>query len=156
MPTKSNAQGEDLVRRQRLDRFAVDAERARNEYAEMQEAVDERTARLRRERLKREAKEAATSGAAKRKGRSTTGSRGRATAEPGNPARSTTEAYRFRPGQRVRITSGLTGRAPAGGSYKILDQLPADQSGSKFYRIRSDVEQHDRVVSEAQLSRVKR
>ena len=154
MPSKSKAQSEDAARQQRLDRFAVDAERARTEYAEMQEAVDERTARLRRQRLKREAKEASTSGAAKQRDRAKAGARARAQ-EQVNPARSTTDPYQFRPGQRVRVTSGLTGRAPAGGSYKILDRLPADQSGSNFYRIRSDVEQHDRVVAETQLASVK-
>jgi hypothetical protein len=152
MPTKSNAQGEDLVRRQRLDRFAVDAARARNEYAEMQEAVDERTARLRRQRLKREAAEA---GAPKTKRKAPTKTGGRAE-EQDHPARSTAEPHRFQPGQKVRITSGLSGRASSSGPYKILDRLPADQSGSNFYRIRSDGEQHDRVVAETQLSRVKR
>jgi hypothetical protein len=39
----------------------------------------------------------------------------------------------------------------ARGVYKIVSQLPADQSGN-LYRIRSESEQHDRVVGEAQLS----
>lgn len=61
-----------------------------------------------------------------------------------------TEPYRFQPGQRVTLARAW-GVKGARGVYKIVSQLPADQSGN-LYRIRSESEQHDRVVGEAQLS----
>jgi hypothetical protein len=54
---KSVPAAEAFVRRQRLEHFARDAERAREEYEATKLAVDERTALLRKQRLKREAAE---------------------------------------------------------------------------------------------------
>jgi hypothetical protein len=63
-----------------------------------------------------------------------------------------TEAYLFEPGQKVTITARAWGSKEARGAYKVVRQLPPDARGN-LYRIRSELEQHDRVVTEAQLSR---
>jgi hypothetical protein len=153
MPTKTRRKNDDVVRRKRLDQFANDAERARREYSELEKAVDEKTARLRKQRL--EALESAPSPGAKRKARRLP-TTGRARAEPSAKRNhAATNAYRFSPGQKVKITFGQQGRAPANASYRVVDQLPADETGSKLYRIRSDLEQHDRVVAESHLSRLR-
>jgi hypothetical protein len=155
MPTRSKAQEDHIERRQRLDRFAVDAERARNDYAEMNEAVDERTARLRHQRLKREAARPLNSKEAKQRlGKRVVRSRAHSKKTP-QPDQSMLD-HLFRPGQLVKITSDLYPRTRASGSYRIVSQLPADQSGTNLYRVRSDSEQHDRVVNEAQLSSANR
>jgi len=52
---KSDPPTEPFVRKQRLEHFARDAERAREEYFASQQAIDENTARLRALRLAREA-----------------------------------------------------------------------------------------------------
>jgi hypothetical protein len=152
MPTKTHAKTDDVIRRQRLDRFAKDAERARREYAEVKKVVDERTALLRRQRLQREAVEAAPLNGTKRKAAKLAVTRRARAEQPADRDHVATGSYRFRPGQRVRITLGQHGRAPANGSYRVVGRLPADDTGSNLYRIRSDREQHDRVVAEAHLS----
>jgi hypothetical protein len=63
-----------------------------------------------------------------------------------------TNPYLFQPGQQVMLTARAWGAKGARGTYKIVSQLPADQTGN-LYRVRSDIEAHDRVVGESQLVR---
>jgi hypothetical protein len=58
--------------------------------------------------------------------------------------------HRFRPGQRVRFTRFSPYRNAAEGSYEIVRQLPPGE-GENQYRIRSEREQHERVVKESDL-----
>ncbi len=167
MSTKNESKTEALVRQKRLERFASDAERAREDYAAESKAIDERTERLRRQRLASEASEPATTG--RKPGRGTRAASRQALPkaraprrrpsvqdqlpEPAKEGVDVTEPHRFQPGQRVTITARAWGIKGAPGVYKVISQLPADQSGN-LYRVRSEAEQHDRVVGEAQLSPV--
>jgi hypothetical protein len=63
-----------------------------------------------------------------------------------------TEAYLFEPGQKVTMAARMWGAKGSRGVYKVVRQLPPDGNGN-LYRIRSELEQHDRVVTEAQLAR---
>jgi hypothetical protein len=63
-----------------------------------------------------------------------------------------TNPHLFQPGQQVTITARAWGSKGARGIYKVVSQLPADQNGN-LYRIRSELELHDRVVGESQLAR---
>jgi hypothetical protein len=164
MSNKNEIETEALARRKRLDQFASDAERAREEYAAESKAIDERTERLRRQRLASEVAPAAD----RKAGRGSRAAVRRASPKPkGQVRRSSaasellpgsakegvevTEPHRFQPGQRVTITARAWGAKGARGVYRVVSQLPADQSGN-LYRVRSEAEQHDRVVGEAQLS----
>lgn len=63
-----------------------------------------------------------------------------------------TNPHLFQPGQHVTLTTRAWGQKGARGIYKIVSQLPPDQTGN-LYRVRSDIETHDRVVGESQLVR---
>jgi hypothetical protein len=71
------------------------------------------------------------------------------------PARRTLSAphHRYHVGERLRLSGGGHVIARAGASCKVLALLPYEGKGALLYRIRSDAEQYDRIVSEADLSR---
>ncbi len=62
-------------------------------------------------------------------------------------------AHRFQPGQRVTISVRTSLTNAARGVYQVVRQLPP-AGGDNMYRIKSDVERHERVVPESQLTRV--
>ena len=66
---------------------------------------------------------------------------------PRSPA---TTAHKFRAGQTVTIATRRYEATPRG-SFSVVCALPTEQ-GIKQYRIRSNVDGHERVVSEAELS----
>lgn len=59
--------------------------------------------------------------------------------------------HEFSPGDRVEWQSAPSNARR--GNYKIVQQLPENGSGELQYRIRSDAEATDRIVSEIQLGR---
>jgi len=141
--------------RQRLAVFAQDAEDALNEYADTRQAVEEKTARLRAQRLARDAANQATT-TQKANGKKPAARKTRAAASDDRPTKVSKEkpdaapAYRFAPGQRVKIVGPAGNSKGPRGFYRIVRQLPPDQNGN-CYRIRSESEPHDRVVGETQL-----
>ncbi len=62
-------------------------------------------------------------------------------------------AHRYHIGDRLRMTSGGYSVARAGSFCKITALLPYEGRGSLLYRVRSETEQFERVVAEADLSR---
>jgi hypothetical protein len=61
--------------------------------------------------------------------------------------------HRYRLGERLRMVGGgnLVARAPS--FCKVIAQLPDEGRGALLYRVRSDSEQFERIVAEADLSR---
>jgi hypothetical protein len=59
-------------------------------------------------------------------------------------------AHKFKDGQTVTIVARRYEVTPSG-SFSIVRALPTEQ-GIKQYRIRSNADGHERVVSEAELS----
>lgn len=60
--------------------------------------------------------------------------------------------HRFSIGQRVRLHSGQRGLRASGGSFKIIRALPIERAGEVRYRIKSEVEQFERVADEVNLT----
>jgi hypothetical protein len=61
--------------------------------------------------------------------------------------------HHFHIGERLRLTAGGSTVARAGAVCKVLALLPYEGHGSLLYRVRSDAEQFERIVAEADLSR---
>jgi hypothetical protein len=61
--------------------------------------------------------------------------------------------HRFEPGQRVAVTAGPMSPAAPRGVYKVVLQLPPE-GGENMYRVKSDLESHERMVGESKLTRV--
>lgn len=59
-------------------------------------------------------------------------------------------AHKFRTGQTVTIATRRYEETP-GGSFSVVRALPTEH-GIKQYRIKSNADGHERVVSEAELS----
>lgn len=59
-------------------------------------------------------------------------------------------AHKFRAGQTVMIATRRYGETPSG-SFSVVRALPTEH-GIKQYRIKSNTDGHERVVSEAELS----
>jgi hypothetical protein len=59
-------------------------------------------------------------------------------------------AHKFTTGQTVTIATRRYGETP-GGSFSVVRALPTEH-GIKQYRIKSNTDGHERVVSEAELS----
>ena len=59
---------------------------------------------------------------------------------------------KFAAGQRVALVGQRTFGAPRG-AYRVVTALPKE-SGPQQYRVRSDGEQHDRVMDEVRLEAV--
>jgi hypothetical protein len=59
-------------------------------------------------------------------------------------------AHKFRTGQTVMIATRRYEETP-GGSFSVVRALPTEH-GIKQYRIKSNADGHERVVSEAELS----
>lgn len=144
-------------RKERSVRFARDAVQARTDYDADSKAVDELTARLRRERLAREAAE-------KRGAKNTTK---KATKSP-RPRKQRTKAaqvvadasaepvlelsapHLYGIDERVVIAVKGAGTIGATGVYRIVRQLPAE-GGDNRYRIKGETEAYERVVAESRL-----
>ena len=60
--------------------------------------------------------------------------------------------HEFFPGDRVEWRSGATPANARRTAYEIVRQLPENASGELQYRIRSEAETSDRVVTEGQLA----
>jgi hypothetical protein len=135
-------------------RLARDAEEAHGDYADAEQAVAERTARLREQRLARDAAQRAAPGETAKSMKS---SRRPSAERPPHPSPTTRPgaipSHLFLPGQRVKLVARAGDIRTPGGFYRVVTQLPADPTGNR-YRVRSELEQHDRVVGEAQLSRI--
>lgn len=65
----------------------------------------------------------------------------------------TQPAHRYHVGERLSMTSGGYSVARAGSFCKITALLPYEGKGALLYRVRSETEQFERVVAEADLSR---
>lgn len=60
--------------------------------------------------------------------------------------------HEFSRGDRVEWRPGATPVNARRGTYEVVQRLPENSSGELQYRIRSEIEAADRVVSEAQLA----
>lgn len=60
--------------------------------------------------------------------------------------------HEFSRGDRVEWRSGATPPNARRGRYEVVRQMPENASGELQYRIRSEIETADRIVSEAQLT----
>jgi hypothetical protein len=71
------------------------------------------------------------------------------------PARAIMPAprHRYHVGERLRMGNGGQALARASAACKVVFLLPYEGSGPLLYRVRSDAEAFERVVSEADLSR---
>ena len=61
--------------------------------------------------------------------------------------------HRYRVGEKLRMANGGYTLARAGASCKVVSALPYEGRGPLLYRVRSDTEAFERVVSEADLTR---
>ncbi len=61
--------------------------------------------------------------------------------------------HRFEPGQRVSLVAGPASPASPRGVYRVVLQLPPE-GGDNMYRVKSDLEAHERMVGESKLTRV--
>jgi hypothetical protein len=61
--------------------------------------------------------------------------------------------HRYRIGERLRMGNGGYSIARAASFCKVVALLPFEGHGSLLYRVRSETEQFERVVAEADLSR---
>lgn len=61
--------------------------------------------------------------------------------------------HRFQPGQRVMLNAGPPSPAAPKGAYRIVLQLPPE-GGENMYRVKSDLESHERMVGESKLTRL--
>jgi hypothetical protein len=62
--------------------------------------------------------------------------------------------HRYALGTRVRVTGRFAPSAKAAGVYTIVQFLPDQGDGDRQYRIKSETERHERVVTESQLTQV--
>jgi hypothetical protein len=62
-------------------------------------------------------------------------------------------SHRYRVGERLKMTNGGYSVARAGSFCKVMSLLPYEGHGALLYRVRSETEQFERVVAEADLSR---
>ena len=71
------------------------------------------------------------------------------------PARRVAPAphHRYHVGERLRLSGGGSIAARAGSGCRVIALLPYEGHGALLYRIRSDAEQFERIVAEADLSR---
>jgi hypothetical protein len=61
-------------------------------------------------------------------------------------------SHRYKPGQKVRFSSGFAARDAASGEYEVLCQLPPSD-GQFQYRVRSPREPYERVVKEDDIEK---
>lgn len=61
--------------------------------------------------------------------------------------------HRYRIGERLRMSNGGRSISRVEAFCKVVATLPYEGHGSLLYRVRSDSEQFERVVAEADLSR---
>jgi hypothetical protein len=75
--------------------------------------------------------------------------------EPKPPARAilAQPAHRYHVGERLRLGNGGYSIARAASFCKVTALLPYEGHGSLLYRVRSELEQFERVVAEGDLSR---
>jgi hypothetical protein len=71
---------------------------------------------------------------------------------PGRTAQSA-PTHRYHVGERLRMGGGGYSVARIAAVCKVVALLPYEGRGSLFYRVRSETEAFERVVSEADLSR---
>jgi hypothetical protein len=78
-----------------------------------------------------------------------------AVAAPRRPSRSVLAqpAHRYHVGERLRMGNGGYSVVRAAAFCKVVSLLPYEGQGTLLYRVRSDAEAFERVVSEADLSR---
>jgi hypothetical protein len=62
-------------------------------------------------------------------------------------------AHRYHAGERLRMAQGGYSVVRAGAFCKVTALLPYEGHGALLYRVRSETEQFERVVAEADLSR---
>ena len=62
-------------------------------------------------------------------------------------------AHRYHAGERLRMAQGGYSVVRAGSFCKVTALLPYEGHGALLYRVRSETEQFERVVAEADLSR---
>ncbi len=62
-------------------------------------------------------------------------------------------AHRYKVGERLHLGTGGYSMARAAAACKVIALLPYEGRGALLYRVRSDAESFERVVSEADLNR---
>ncbi|HEY5081082.1 MAG TPA: hypothetical protein VII91_04020 [Bauldia sp.] len=58
--------------------------------------------------------------------------------------------HRFKVGQTILLQNSLKNRAAAAGTYEVIGYRPEDD-GEPSYRIKSELERHERIVRESEL-----
>jgi len=61
--------------------------------------------------------------------------------------------YKFNIGQPIKFRFSGRTRSAASGSYEIVGYQP-DEDGERRYRIKSDLEKHERIAREIELSEI--
>jgi len=60
------------------------------------------------------------------------------------------EEHRFRIGETIVFRSSMRGTAAPSGEYRVVGHRPP-QDGEPSYRIKSDLERHERIARESEL-----
>jgi hypothetical protein len=58
--------------------------------------------------------------------------------------------HRFKVGQTIVLQNSLKNRSAAAGSYQVIGYRPEDD-GEPSYRIKSELERHERIARESEL-----
>jgi len=58
--------------------------------------------------------------------------------------------YRFKIGETISFQSSLRNRSAAIGNYQVIGLRPSDE-GEPSYRIKSELERHERIARESEL-----
>jgi hypothetical protein len=58
--------------------------------------------------------------------------------------------YRFKIGETITFQSSMRNRSAATGEYQVIALRPSDE-GEPSYRIKSELERHERIARESEL-----
>ncbi len=61
------------------------------------------------------------------------------------------EEHKYKVGETINFRSSTKGRFAPPGEYRVVSQRPPE-NGEFLYRIKSDLERHDRIARESELT----
>jgi hypothetical protein len=60
------------------------------------------------------------------------------------------DAHKYKIGEKVIFRSSMRGRSASPGQYRVVGHRPPED-GEPSYRIKSDLERHDRIARESEM-----
>jgi hypothetical protein len=59
--------------------------------------------------------------------------------------------HKYKIGQTINFRSAARGPSAPNGQYRVVGYRPPDSNGEPSYRIKSELERHDRIARESEL-----